>query len=224
MEKEGVELQEIFHLIKKKIVLILAIVLGTVALVGVYAFVIKKPTYTGSVKIFSGKNEEAQNYTIAELESNAVLMNTYIQLIKTDNFMNEVIKKSGVSTTADVLKNTVKFTTDGKTPILEIAYTSSDEVTAKKLISAITENFEKEVKATILNINTKVIENVKVVKNNANKQKLILLGAGIGLILAIGIILIIDFMDNTIKSKNELEKLIPVPVLGELNKDKRLLK
>lgn len=224
MEKEGVEIQEILHLMKKKIVLILAIIIGTTALAGIYGFVIKKPTYTGSVKIFSGKNEEAQNYTKDELESNAILMNTYIQLIKTDNFMNTVISKSGVATTPEILKNEIKFTTDGKTPILAIAYANKDREIADKIITAITANFEKEVKETILNINTKIIEDVKVVENSVGKVKLLLLGSILGLVLAIGLVLVIDFMDNTVKSKNQLEKLVPVPVLGELNKEKKLLK
>lgn len=224
MKKEGIELQEIAFLIRKKIILIILITVFFMAVAAIYGFKVKKPYYRGTVKIFSGKNIEAQNYTTNEIESNVVLMNTYIELIKTDNFMNTVIEKVGINTTPDDLKASVQFTTDGKTPIITISYTNGDREVARRVTEAISENFEKEVKETILNINTKVIEGVKITENIPNNRTLILLGMGVGLILAIGIILVWDFLDNRIKSKDELEKLIEVPILVELPKEKELMK
>lgn len=224
MKKEGIELQEIVLLLKKKIWLIILITVSITGLVGIYGFKVKKPYYTGTVKIFSGKNVEAQDYTTNEIESNVVLMNTYIELIKTDDFMNTVIDKVGIDTGPDSLKAAVKFTTDGKTPILTISYNNEDKDVARSVTEAISESFETEVKETILNINTKVIEKVKVIENIPNKTNLILLGMGAGLILSIGIILVLDFFDNRIKNKDELEKLIEIPILAELPKEKELLK
>ena len=138
--------------------------------------------------------------------------------------MNKVIAKTGINTTSDKLKENVEFEKTGSTPILTISYTSVDKATAQKVVGVIASQFEKEVKETILNINTKVIEDVKVITNYPNKIKYLIIGFVIGLIVAIGFVLFLDCLDRSIQNKAQLEKIIPIPVLGELSLEKSLLK
>lgn len=224
MEKKTLEIQEILQAIKKRKKIAILIVAVFLILGGVFGFVLKKETHIATVKIFSGKTEKAQNYSTDELADNSSLMDTYIELIKTDNFMNKVIKQAGINVSPDTLKNTIGFTKIGTTPILTISYTSGDKQTAQKVIGVIATEFEKEVKETILNINTKVIEDVKVVTQQPNKIKYLILGFVGGLIIAIGFVLILDCLDNSVQNKTQLEKMLPIPVLGELPLEKSLLK
>lgn len=224
MENKTFKIQEIAYLFKKKLKLVIAIILLSTILASAYAFLTVKPSYLATVKIFSGKEEKADVYSQDELSDNSTLINTYIELIKTDNFMNKIISKTGVNATAEGLKKSVNFTSSGNIPILKIEYVNPNSETAKKVVSAISDQFEEEVKTTILNINTKVIEDVKVTVIMQSKAKLIMLGFIMGLILAIGMVLLLDYLDNTIKNKEDLEKIISIPVLGELPKEKKLLK
>ena len=224
MEKRTLEVEEILQAIKKRKKIIFLIVTLFLVLAGVYGFVLKKEVHVATVKIFSGKTETAGNYSKDELADNSILMDTYIELIKTDNFMNSVIAKSGINISADSLKKTVGFSKTGSTPILTISYTSGNKETAKKVVSVIATEFEKEVKETILNINTKVIEDVKVITHYPNEVKYLILGFIAGLIIAIGIVLVLDCLDNSVQSKTQLEKLLPIPVLGELPLEKSMLK
>ena len=34
--------------------------------------------------------------------------------------------------------------------------------------------------------------------------------------LSLGAVLILDYLDNSIKNKKELEKILPIPVIGEI--------
>jgi capsular polysaccharide biosynthesis protein len=224
MEKRTLEVEEILQAIKKRKKIIFLIVTLFLVLAGVYGFVLKKEVHVATVKIFSGKTETAGSYSKDELADNSILMDTYIELIKTDNFMNSVIAKSGINISADSLKKTVGFSKTGSTPILTISYTSGNKETAKKVVSVIATEFEKEVKETILNINTKVIEDVKVITHYPNEVKYLILGFIAGLIIAIGIVLVLDCLDNSLQSKTQLEKLLPIPVLGELPLEKSMLK
>lgn len=224
MEKRTLEVEEILQAIKKRKKVIFLIVALFLVLAGVYGFVIKKEAHVATVKIFSGKTETAQSYSKDELADNSILMDTYIELIKTDNFMNKVIKQTGINTTPDVLKKTVGFSKTGTTPILTISYTSGSKEIAQKVVSVIATEFEKEVKETILNINTKVIENVKVVTHYPSEIKYLILGFIGGLVIAIGFVLVLDCLDNSIQNKTQLEKMLPIPVLGELPLEKSLLK
>lgn len=224
MEKRTLEIEEILQVIKKRKKVVFLIVALFLVLAGIYGFVLTKESHTATVKIFSGKTETAQNYSTDELLDNSTLMDTYIELIKTDNFMNKVIKQAGISTSPDALKGAVAFAKTGSTPILTISYTSGDKEIAQKVVSVIATEFEKEVKETILNISTKVIEDVKVVTHYPNKTRYLILGFIGGLIIAIGFVLVLDCLDNSIQNKSQLEKILPIPVLGELPLEKSLLK
>ena len=47
-----------------------------------------------------------------------------------------------------------------------------------------------------------------------NKKLNILIAFVLGLMVSIGLSLLLEFMDNTYKSKEELEKVVDLPVLG----------
>ncbi|MGL5575943.1 MAG: YveK family protein [Sarcina sp.] len=224
MEKRTLEIEEILQAIKKRKKIVFLIVALFLVLAGVYGFVVKKETHTATVKIFSGKTETAQNYSKDELADNSTLMDTYIELIKTDNFMKKVIAQTGINATTDTLKKTVSFAKTGSTPILTISYTSKNKETAKKVVSVIASEFEKEVKETILNINTKIIEDVKVITKQPDAKKYLVLSLVLGMIFGVGVILFLDYLDNSVQNKTQLEKMLPIPVLGELPLEKSLLK
>lgn len=217
MGEKTFDIQEMLEVLKKrkKIIIICTIVLTLLATV--LAIYKMKPSYEARVKIFAGKNEEIQsNYSKDELESYSGLINTYIELIKTEDFMNKVIKKADLNIGAKQLMNELQFNIYGNTPILEIKYTSSDEKIARKVIDILTTEFEVGVKEVILNTYIRVIDSVKVTEMLPAKEKVIIIGFMAGVILGVGLIFVMDYLDDTIVKKEELEKLLPVPVLGAL--------
>lgn len=217
MDENTLNIEELLHVLKKRFRLIIISTLAFTLLAGIYATFKMKPTYEAKVKIFAGKSEEIQsNYSQDELKSYSSLMNTYIQLIKTEDFMNKIIDKANLDMTPSQLMNGLVFITSGDTPILEIKYSSSNPTIAENVINAVTSEFEVGIKEIILNTYTKVIDSVKVVEKVPAKAKVVLVGLIAGLLLGIGLAFVMDYLDDTLSRKEELEKLLPVPVLGEL--------
>ena len=71
---------------------------------GLYATFKMHPIYTASIKIFAGKDEQIQgNYSSNELDSYKTLINSYIEILKTDDFMNKVIQKGNLNMTSGQL-------------------------------------------------------------------------------------------------------------------------
>ncbi|MGG7078784.1 YveK family protein [Clostridium sardiniense] len=225
MEDKTFELNQIVYILKKRYkVLILSILLIT-GIAAIYAFKSMKPSYQATIKIFAGKSDDIQgNYSQGDLSTYAGLVNTYIQLIRTDDFMNKVIDKAGLNMSPSQLLSGVAFLTSENTPIFDISYVSGDYETAEKVVKTIADEFAVGVREIILNTHTKVIDNVKVITRNPNRIKFISFGFFIGLIVGIGMIFFIDYLDDTIKGKKELEKILPIPVLGELPFEKEMMK
>ena len=220
MEERTFEIQEILYAIKKRYKILILTTILCAGLAGLYAHFRMSTSYTATIKIFAGKSEEIKGqYSQGELNSYAALTNTYIQLIKTDDFMSKVIEKAGLKMHPSQLVGGVAFKTEENTPILNISYTSADPETAKNVVETIATEFSTGVREVITNTYTKVLDNVKVYPMVPNKRKIVIIGIAAGLIIGIGLIFVIDYLDNTVKSKSELEKLLPVPVLGELPLD-----
>ena len=217
MDEKIININEGILILKRGFKLILACTFIFTILAGLYATFKMKPSYTATVKIFAGKNEDIQgDYSSSELNSYATLINSYIEIIKTDDFMKKVIQKGNLDMAPGQLMGGLSFTTAQNAPILTIAYTSGNPEISEKVVKTLSSEFEVGVKEIILNTYTKIIESVKVVEKLPAKGKVIFVGFMVGLIFGIALVLVIDYLDDSVTKREQLEKILPIPVLGEL--------
>lgn len=217
VKEEFLTAKDVVEALKKRVRLIIASILTFTFITAVFVFFISTPKYEASVKLFAGKTEEVQSdYSDKELESYSSIINTYIELIKTRDFMNKIIDEVNLDTTPKALMNSLQFITKANTPIIEIRYVSSNPEVAEAVISAITENFEVSVKEVILNTYTKVVDSVEVSKLSQGRAAKIVLGGFIGLLIGFGIVFLLELLDDTVSKKGELEKVLPIPILGQV--------
>ena len=217
IKEEFLTAKDVVEALKKRSILIIASILTFTFIAAVFVFFISTPKYEASVKLFAGKTEDVQSdYSDKELESYSSIINTYIELIKTKDFMNKIIDEVNLDTTPKVLMNSLQFITKTNTPIIEIKYISSDPKVAEAVISAITENFEVSVKEVILNTYTKVVDSVEVSQLPQGRVTKVLLGGFIGLLIGFGIVFLLELLDDTVSKKSELEKVLPIPTLGQV--------
>ena len=216
-KEEFLTAKDVVEALKKRVRLIIASILTFTFITAVFVFFISTPKYEASVKLFAGKTEEVQSdYSDKKLESYSSIINTYIELIKTRDFMNKIIDEVNLDTTPKALMNSLQFITKTNTPIIEIKYISSDPKVAEAVISAITENFEVSVKEVILNTYTKVVDSVEVSQLPQGRVTKVLLGGFIGLLIGFGIVFLLELLDDTVSKKGELEKVLPIPTLGQV--------
>lgn len=220
MDEKTLNINECLEVLKKRFKLIVMCVLTFTLFAGIYATFKMYPIYTASVKIFAGKDEQIQgDYSSSELDSYTTLINSYIEIIKTDDFMNKVIQKGNLNMTSGQLMGGLNFTIAQNAPILTISYTSGDPEIAQSVVSTLSSEFEVGVKEIILNTYTKIIDSVKVVEKLPAKSKVVFVGFIAGLVIGVGLVFIVDYLDDTVAKKEELEKLLPIPVLAELPLD-----
>lgn len=217
MDEKTLNINELLYVLKKRYKLIIMCVLTFTLFAGIYATFKMKPIYTASVKIFAGKDEQIQgDYSSNELDSYKTLINSYIEIVKTDDFMNTVIQKGSLNMTSGQLMGGLSFSIAQNAPILTISYTAGDPEIAQNVVSTLASEFEVGVKEIILNTYTKIIDSVKVVENLPAKGKVVFVGFMAGLLIGIGLVFVIDYLDDTIVQSEELEKILPIPVLAEL--------
>lgn len=220
MKEENINISEIFEALKKRYKMIIGITLAFTIIAAVLSFFVIKPKYEVTTKLFIGKQESKnEQYNSNDVMMYQKLLQTYAEVIKTDDLIEKGLKEANVSYDIKDINDveaSLKVTPRADTQILEISYTGTDKDEVARVVKGITDEFIKESKQLIPNGNVKVIEKVKVPENpvSPNKKLNILIAFVLGLMVSVGLALLLEFMDNTYKSKEELEDDLDLPVIG----------
>ena len=216
MEERTLEIKELFEVFKKRIWVVLVITILSSSLGVAYTY--KMGTvYRSGVKVYIGNSENIINsYTEEQMKYYSGFVNTFREIIMIDDFLNETLEHHDLNLTAAQIKGGLGLTSATNSPIIEISYMSPSKKQAKEVLTALTKEFTEQVKKIMPNANVQIVDSVKVVAIEPAKTKVIILSIVIGMIGSIGLVLVLDYLDDRIHNKENLEKLLPVPVLGQL--------
>jgi len=217
LEEQVIRLDELFEALKKRWLMIVSITLIATIISAALSFFVIKPQYEASTKVFIGKDEnDTQGYNQNDVVMYQKLMKTYSETIKTRDLVSRALDKTSFDLESEnVLKNlTVASVTD--TQILQIKYISNNPEEAVDVIKEISNEFIKISKELVTNGNIKIIEEVKFPENpvSPNKKMNIAIAFLLGLIVSVGLAFLLEFLDNTFKTKEQLERELDIPVIG----------
>ena len=220
MEEQVISISEIFEAIKKRWIIIVAITLTATIISGIISFFVIDPVYEASTKVFVGKEEnDNAAYNSSEINMYQQLLQTYAQAIKTKDLVNRAI--SGLKYDGLEARNVVESLTVNpisNTQILQIKYQSKDPNEAKDVLKSVTDEFIVTAKELVPNGNVRVIEEVELPQNpvSPNKKMNIAIAFLVGLMVSVGLVFLLEYLDNTYKNKEQLEKDLGIPVLGAI--------
>lgn len=217
MNEEYINISEILDALKKRYKIIISITLAFTIIAALVSFFVIKPKYEVTTKLFIGKEQsKTQDFNSNDITMYQKLLSTYAEVVTTNDLVEKAIEKGKIDETAKDVEAGLKVTPRADTQILEISYTGTNKEEAVDIVENITDQFIKESKKLIPNGNIKIIQKAKMPEKpvSPNKKLNILIAFVLGLMVSIGLSLLLEFMDNTYKSKEELEKAVDLPVLG----------
>lgn len=217
MEEQVIRLDELFEALKKRWLMIVTVTLIATIISAALSFFVIKPKYEASTKVFIGKDEgDNQAYNQNDVIMYQKLMKTYSEAIKTKDLVSRSLQGTSLELKPeDVLANlTVSPVSD--TQILQIKYKSNNPQEAKVVIQELTNEFIKTSKELVPNGNIKTIEEVQLPEKpvSPNKKMNIAIAFLLGLMVSVGLAFLLEFLDNTFKSKDQLERELEIPVIG----------
>ena len=208
-------------IIKRRKMIIYLTIIATI-LSAFVSFVIIRPKYEAATKVFIGKElnnqGQEQSYNTNDVQMYQKLIKTYAEIIQTNDLIQRAINSSNLDLKSENVLNTLSVNPRTDTQILEISYINSNKALTSDVVSAVTNEFIRTSKEIIPNGNVRVIESVKVPENPISPNKKLYIGIAflVGLIGSIGLSFLLEFMDNTFKTKEQIEELLGVPVLGTI--------
>ena len=218
---EEISLREIFFILKKHIKLIVLLLVLAVAISSVVTFFILDKEYSAFTTLMVGKprdyiNENKIEYN--ELLLNQKLVSTYGELIKTRVVSEKVISNLGLSLSYNTFRSKVNVSLVKDTEIIGITVTDTDPVLAAEIANETASVFMDTVQEIMKVENVQVIDMAEPSYTPVSPRPILNLAiAGIlGLMLGVFLAFMIEMLDNTIKTPEDVEKYLGLPVIGSI--------
>lgn len=217
MEEQVISISEIFEALKKRWILIVSITLIATIISGVLSFFVIDPVYETSTKVFIGKEENnIEGYNSNDIAMYQKLLKTYAEAVKTNEVVQNAITKSNTDLSIGDVKGALTVNPIADTQILQIKYQNTNPDLAKTLLENVTDEFIVLAKELVPNGNVRVIEKVELPKApvSPNKVMNIAIAFLLGMMISVGLVFLLEYLDNTYKNKEMLEKELDIPVIG----------
>lgn len=226
------ELKERFYILKRRLIIIVLTLVVTLSL-GILSCFVIKPLYKSDVSVIIGKtqstvNNSSSNYYDVMLYQ--TMVQTYSKLTISRAVAEDVIKKLDLKTTnMETLVSThmtvanllamVTVTPEKDTQFLTISVISKDQIQTMNIAN----QFAKSLKDISMKINkidiVMVIDEagLSTINDSPKPVRNIAIAMFIGIVFSAFLVFLLEYLDNTIKTKEDVESVIGLPVIGTIS-------
>ncbi|MBS5858117.1 MAG: YveK family protein [Clostridia bacterium] len=222
---EEFELKELIRMFWNKKIHIILITLIFIVIGTIYTIGFVTPMYTSSTTLVlaasdktTETNKQAGTITTTDVTLNSKLVATYSELVKSKNVLRQVISNLGIKVNEEDLRNNITVSSVKETELIEITVSNENASYAAKIANEIAKVFTAKV-GEIYNINNvHVVDEAEVSTepSNINHTKDIVIFAFIGIVISVMYVLIANMLDTTVKTQEDIEKAIKIPVLANI--------
>jgi capsular polysaccharide biosynthesis protein len=221
--EETISLKEIFTVLKKRLVLIVSLIVGAAVISALVSYLLITPIYQSSTQFIVVQKQQDPNvqYNVNDVRLNVELINTYNQIITSPRILNEVIEDLDLSLTTGQLKEKIQVTSPDSSQVVNVTAQDPDPELATLIANTTVEVFQNEV-PVLMNVDNVEILSPAVTSENPspvspNKTLNIAIAMVLGAMVGVGLAFLFEYMDNTLKTEDDIEKKLNVPVLGTIS-------
>lgn len=219
---EELDLKELFNIFWERKLEIIVILLISIIIGAVYSYFIVEPEYTSyTTLLLTQVNNETEDDSITQtdLTLNSKLVSTYSELIKSNAVLREVIDSLNIhNLNEENLRDSINVSAVTDTEMIKITVTNSNPNNAEIIANKIAEVFSAKIAEIYKINNVYVVDKAETSEepSNINHAKDIIIFMFIGIVVAGIYVLIINMLDNTIKSETDIEKITGLKTLASI--------
>ena len=220
--EETISLQEIFNLLKKKAALILSMFFIGIGISAIITFLVITPKYSATSQLIATSQNKDNNVSTDNINSNLMMINTYKDFIKssvvTETAREKLSEEIAFKGTATDVKNMISVEQAQSSQMFSIVVTSADPNEAAVVANVVANIFKEEAKnytdADKVSIISEAIPSNSPV--SPNKKVNLAIGGVLGVIIGIGLALLSQLFNRTVKSMDYASEQLNLPVLGHI--------
>ncbi len=204
----------LYRLLEKAKYIVAASVIGAL-IMGVITFTVITPTYTATAKLYvMNANESAIN--LSDFQIGTYLTSDYQEVFKNWHVHEMVLQELNLPYTYAELSDMLEVTNPSNTRILYLSVTSPDPMEAKAIADTYAEKAQEFIASTMDTKMPAIFEEALLPSSPSMPNKVSNIAAGfiLGLLLSCALITADFLIDDRIRSSDEVEKYLKLPVLG----------
>lgn len=219
------ELKQYFRIVQKKWWLIAVIVIIAMAVAGVKSFYFTTPIYAANAKLIVNQSsgDGAATLNASTIQTSIFLINSYKEIIKSSAVMNKVVEKyPELGESPAQLAAKISVTSANNSQVMNLVYQDTSYIKAAKVVNGVSTVFKEQI-PNIMNVdNITILSEADVTVTpapiNFNPFMNMLISFVVSLILAIGFVFLLDYLDDTLETEAEIVEIMNVPVLAVVGK------
>ena len=222
--EETIDLREYFGIIKKRFWIIALITVIAAVVSGAISFFVLTPVYEAKSTLIvnTEKNEETQMITGDQFNVTQKLAVTYGEIIKSRSVLEDVIKNLKLDDDYEDLVNNITVSPVKDTQIISISVQDTNKEKARDIANEIPKVFTKEAKRITKANDIQVIDKAILPQNpiKPNKMMNIAIAAVLGAMIGLFIVFLLEYLDNKLKTPQDIEKHLGLSLLGVVPNEK----
>lgn len=217
---EEMTIQSLIKVLLKRWFFILMLMILSMGIAILISYYIQTPIYEAETQLLvNQKSYENQQLVGAQnVDTDLRLINTYNVIIKSPVILAKVIDVLSLDTTPDELMKQIEVSSANNSQVVNIRVQDKDEENAVKIANSIAEVFKEEIPVLmhVDNINILFVaqSSEQPVPVKPNKMLNLIIAAICGFALAIVLAYFLETIDRTIKTEQDIEEILSLPVIG----------
>ena len=209
-------LQELLLIIKKRLILVAILAFVSTTITSIFTHFFITPIYQVSTQLVVSRSDIDNAITSAEISGINQLMNTFNQIMVSPRILDRVIKELNLNESSVSLRRRLEASTARDSQVIILTVQHEHPVLAYDIANKTAEVFARDI-PDIMNFDNVNILAPALIPSSPVSPRLVRnagMGFLIGTMSGILLTLLIEFLDKTIKTEQDVEKLINLPVLG----------
>ncbi|WP_394513497.1 YveK family protein [Priestia aryabhattai] len=217
--EETISLRELFAVLRKRLWLIVLITIIAATVSAVISFFVLTPVYESKTQILVNQAKNDQElYNTQVVQTNVQLINTYNDIITSPAILDKVVTELKLNTSAASLSSQIQVTSAQDSQVAQIVVQDTSAKLAADIANTTASVFQKEVPKLMNVDNVKVLSKATLAENASPVKPQPLLNVTIaivvGLMVGVGLSFLLEYLDNTVKTEQDIENLLELPVMG----------
>lgn len=218
--EETISLKEILHVIRKRLGMILSLTIGAALISAVVTFFFITPLYQASSQFLVNQNRTQTDSTVElnDIRTNVELINTYNVIIKSNRILNDVISELNLPLATGDLSEKISVSNENNSQVVTVTVTDPDPALAVRIANTTVEVFQAQIDDLMNADNVNILNEAELAPNpspvSPNLKLNIAIAFVLGAMVGVGLAFLLEFLDTTIKTEQDVEQKLELPVLG----------
>ncbi|PEF41070.1 capsular biosynthesis protein [Bacillus sp. AFS094228] len=220
--EETISINDIFKTLKKRWKLIMLLTLIAALISGSISYFLLTPVYQSSTQILVNQKQSENQLDSTQIRSNIDMINTYSVIIKSPAILEKVIDELELDQSVDQLSQKITINSQENSQVFSLTVQDSNPAKAVDIANTVSSIFQKEIKDIMKVDNVSILAKAEVKENptpvKPNPLLNIAIAVVVGLMAGIGLAFLLEYLDNTIKDEDDIDRLLDLPLLGSIQK------